>query len=646
MMSISKLQKKIFKTVVPIVVICMLSIGMLAGCSEEKSEATKTSNKTAEEVTIIKNAEVEQIIGDVQNPTAVVFKDGKIAYVGDEKGAMKYKKDGNTSIIDAKGNTVMPNITEAHMHFATALQAKYEIDLADILSVKEMQDIIKKFVEKNPDLKVYAGSGWTVSVFENNSPTREILDKVCPDKPMIMQEVDGHAYWVNTKALEKCGIDKKFAERYNADYKKNGGRIVVDKNGDPTGHLKESAANLINKLKPDYTVKQCKEAIKDEEKWLAGIGITSAFDAGVLALSKKSSENYWTALKEMAKSNELNFRLRGSFWVQPYEFKNWEECKKYLDMWVKKANKLSPASNYKITTIKMMADQVLEEGTAYMSKGMYADNVLENGDIESNNIWANKGYMMHNVFEYAAKNGLNLHIHQIGDEAATFALNELEKVEKQYPELKNNRVCFAHCQFIKDSDKKRMKELGVAAIVAPYWAVMDDYYWDVYLPIMSSKTALDTQYPMNSLIKNGINIAFHSDYVVTKPDMGWLYYSAQTRTLPQKIFNLWYGKDTKDYIRTTDKNKSQDPKEYTKIKLIGPLKNWDEALSLDDTLKASTINGAKTINLDKEIGSIEVGKKADVMILNMNIRKVSIDEIENVKPVKTFFEGKPVYTYK
>ena len=222
----------------------------------------------------------------------------------------------------------------------------------------------------------------------------------------------------------------------------------------------------------------------------------------------------------------------------------------------------------------------------------------------------------------------------------------LKKVEKQYPELKNNRVCFAHCQFIKDSDKKRMKELGVAAIVAPYWAVMDDYYWDVYLPIMSSKTALDTQYPMNSLIKNGINVAFHSDYVVTKPDMGWLYYSAQTRTLPQKIFNLWYGKDTKDYIRTTDKNKSQDPKEYTKIKLIGPLKNWDEVLSLDDTLKASTINGAKTINLDKEIGSIEVGKKADVMILNMNIRKVSIDEIENVKPVKTFFEGKPVYTDK
>ena len=109
-----------------------------------------------------------------------------------------------------------------------------------------------------------------------------------------------------------------------------------------------------------------------------------------------------------------------------------------------------------------------------------------------------------------------------------------------------------------------------------------------------------------------------------------------------KMVLLWYGKDTKDYIRTTDKNKSQDPKEYTKIKLIGPLKNWDEALSLDDTLKASTINGAKTINLDKEIGSIEVGKKADVMILNMNIRKVSIDEIENVKPVKTFFGGKQI----
>ena len=642
MISISKLQKRFFKTVVPFAIICTLSIVMLAGCSEKKSEETKNT----EEITIIKNAAVEQISGNVQNPTAVVLKDGKIAYVGDEEGAMEYNEDGKTAIIDAKGNTVMPTVTEAHMHFATALQAKYEIDLADILSVKEMQDIIKKFIAKNPDLDVYAGSGWTVSVFKNNSPTRDILDEVCPDKPVIIQEVDGHAYWANTKALEKCGIDKKFAKKYNADYKKNGGRIVVDKDGVPTGHLKESAANLINKLKPDYTVEQCKEAIKDEEKWLVGIGITSAFDAGVLALSKESSENYWTALKEMAESNELNFRLRGSFWVQPYEFKDWEECKEYLDMWVKKANELSTTSNYKITTIKIMADQVLEEGTAYMSKGMYADNVLENGDIESNNIWANKGYMMHNVFEYAAQNDLNLHIHQIGDEAATFALNELEKVEKQYPELKNNRVCFAHCQFIKESDKKRMKELGVSAIVAPYWAVMDDYYWDVYLPIMSSKAALDTQYPMNSLIKNGINIAFHSDYVVTKPDMGWLYYSAQTRTLPQKIFDLWYGEDSDEYIRTTDKNKSQDPKEYTEVKLIGPLKNWDEALSLDDTLKASTINGAKTINLEKEIGSVEVGKKADIMILNMNIRKVSTDEIENVKPVKTFFDGKLVYSAK
>lgn len=645
MISISKLQKRIFKTVVPIVIICTLSIGMLTGCSEKKSEGAKTI-QTDKEITIIKNAAVEQISENVQNPTAVVLKDGKIAYVGDEERAMRYNEKGKTSIIDAKGNTVMPTITEAHMHFATALQAKYEIDLADILNVKEMQDIIKKFIKKNPDLDVYAGSGWTVSVFENNSPTRDILDEVCPDKPMIIQEVDGHAYWVNTKALEKCGIDKKFAKQYNADYKKNGGRIVVDKKGVPTGHLKESAANLINKLKPDYTVEQCKAAIKDEEKWLAGIGITSAFDAGVLALSKKSSENYWTALREMAESNELKFRLRGSFWVQPYEFENWEECKEYLDMWVKKANELSSASNYKITTIKIMADQVLEEGTAYMSKGMYADNVLENGDIESNNIWANKADMMHNVFEYAAQNGLNLHIHQIGDEAATFALNELEKVEKQYPELKNNRVCFAHCQFIKDSDKKRMSELGVAAVVAPYWAVMDDYYWDVYLPIMSSKAALDTQYPMNSLIKKGINVAFHSDYVVTKPDMGWLYYSAQTRVLPQKIFDLWYGEDTKEYIRTTDKNKSQDPKKYTKVKLIGPLKNWDEALSLDDTLKASTINGAKTINLEEEIGSIEVGKKADVMILNMNIREVSTDEIENVKPIKTFFEGKVIYSDK
>ena len=223
------------------------------------------------------------------------------------------------------------------------------------------------------------------------------------------------------------------------------------------------------------------------------------------------------------------------------------------------------------------------------------------------------------------------------------ALDAVEKAEEAYPELKDDRVSLVHCQFIDRDDFPRMKELGVSAIVAPYWAVMDDYYWSVYLPLMSSQEALDTQYPMESLEKAGINVAFHSDYVVTKPDMGWLFYSAQTRVLPQKMFDLWYGEDSDEFFRSTDTSVSQKPEDNVDKVLIGPLKQWDEVLSLDETLQAATINGARTINLDDKIGSIVEGKSADIMILNMNLREAPIEEHENVAPIRTFFEGRTVF---
>lgn len=629
--------KKMFRAIVPLLIIMLISAFTMTGCSQGEEEEASTI--------IVTNAAVEQISGDADGATAVVLKDGIIEYVGDDAGAMEYD-DGDAEVIDAGGNTVMPAMTEAHMHFSTALQAKYEIDLADVIDIEEMQSIIRDFVEKNPDLDVYAGAGWMVSAFENGSPTKDILDEVCPDKPVVLQEVDGHAYWANSKALEACGIDQEYAAEYNANYQANGGRIVVDKKGEPTGHLKEAAGNLVEGLKPVYSVDQCKEAIKDQQEWLASLGFTSAFDAGILTMGEETSENYWTAMSEMAADGELEFRVRGSFWVQPYDFENWEECKAYMDGWLEKAEALSGSENYKITTIKMMSDQVLEEGTAYMSEGMYADGVLEDGDIESNNIWAGKGDMMRQVFEYAAEHDLNLHIHQIGDAAATFALDELEQAVEKYPALKEDRVSFVHCQFLNEADQQRMKDMGVAAIVAPYWAVMDDYYWNVYLPLMASQEKLDTQYPMKSLVEKGINVAFHSDYVVTKPDMGWLYYSAETRTLPQKIFDLWYGEDTTDYKRTTDQSASQDPADNEKVQLIGPLKDWNEVLNLDDVLAASTINGARTINMDDVLGSIEVGKYADVMILNMNIRDAKTKDLENIAPTRTFCGGKTVYKAK
>ena len=218
------------------------------------------------QTTIVIGGVVEAATGQKDGATAVVLQNGRIAYVGNDEGAMAYH-NGNTEIISAAGNTIMPAMTDAHMHLYTALMAKYEISLADVIDVSEMQTIIRLYADENPDLESLTGGGWNVSVFGSSGPTKDILDAVVSDKPVALQSADGHSTWVNSMGLEKLGIDKAFAKQYNDNALENGGSIVVDAEGEPTGYLKEGAGNMIAALKPTYTVQQCKAALREQQEW-------------------------------------------------------------------------------------------------------------------------------------------------------------------------------------------------------------------------------------------------------------------------------------------------------------------------------------------------------------------------------------------
>lgn len=583
--------------------------------------------------TIIKNGRVYQVEGNAKNATAVVIEGKNIVYVGSDTGANAYKTS-KSKVIDAKGGTIMPSLTDSHMHVSSAGSYMYEIPLYNVGTKEEMLEIITDFIAETPSLDVYAGGGWMVSAFGSKGPNKADLDAICSDKPIILTSADGHSTWVNSKALELAGITKDTANP-------NGGEIVTDESGEPTGYLKEAAGGLVSDLSPEYTKEQMKEAILWEQEWFASLGFTSMFDAGMYL----EEETYYMAIEELAEEGKLTLRIRGSWWIQPYDFDTWEECKEYIDKCNETAKKFK-TEYYRVNTVKIMVDQVLEEATAYMKDGYYKDyedhskgkEVTEQGKI-----WAGKEDMLKKVFQYADDEGMQIHIHQIGDAAADYALDLLEEVQSTTnPNLKDHRVSFVHCQFIDEEDQNRMAALGINAIVAPYWAVMDDYYWDVYEPMVGIET-LNKQYPMKSLMKKGINVSIHSDFFVTEPDMGWLFYSAMTRTLPQKIFDLWYGAYTEDYIRITDPTASQDSADYGGKMPIAPLKNYAEKLSLKEIIKASTYNGAYSIYLEDQIGSLEVGKKADILVMQDNLFELDTEDIANIQPELTIFDGKTVY---
>ncbi|MGN0672803.1 MAG: amidohydrolase [Anaerovoracaceae bacterium] len=558
---------------------------------------------------IITNASV--YTGEGETAEAVVVKDGVIEYVGDAEGAAEYD-DGDIETIDANGGSVLPGMVDGHMHPAmSAVQYYFEIGLQEVFSVEDYVATVKAFVEEHPDNEVYAGSGFMRSMFDSVGPTKEMLDEVCPDKPVILQAADGHSYWVNSKALELAGITKDTEDPAN-------GIIVKDKEtGEPTGYLKESAMNLVEDIKPEYTVEQYKEAIAWLQEYFNSLGVTTIYD-GMIPITE---ENYWTAYEEMAEAGELTVKVRGAWHLAP-EMGTEEELLALVDQAMEQSEGFT-TDYFQVIGFKFFADQVLEEETAYLDEPYTSgNNGMKTWDDD----------LMETLFTKIDEAGFQIHVHEIGDAAVTYTLDALEKAKATNGT--NNRDTFVHCQFIKDEDMKRMADLNVSAMIAPYWAVMDDYYWDLYVPSIGKERA-DNQYPEESLVKAGVNVGVHSDFSVTEPDWGWLLYSAVTRTLPQKIFDLWY--EGMDLTRTT--KPSSNYEDYT----IGVLPSADERMTLDQIIKAATYGGAYSMNMEDEIGTIEVGKKADLVIMDMDITTSDIEDVSNVQIKKTFSDGRLVF---
>lgn len=558
---------------------------------------------------IITNASV--YTGEGETAEAVVVKDGVIEYVGDAEGAAEYD-DGDIETIDANGGSVLPGMVDGHMHPAmSAVQYYFEIGLQEVFSVEDYVATVKAFVEEHPDNEVYAGSGFMRSMFDSVGPTKEMLDEVCPDKPVILQAADGHSYWVNSKALELAGITKDTEDPAN-------GIIVKDKEtGEPTGYLKESAMNLVEDIKPEYTVEQYKEAIAWLQEYFNSLGVTTIYD-GMIPITE---ENYWTAYEEMAEAGELTVKVRGAWHLAP-EMGTEEELLALVDQAMEQSEGFT-TDYFQVIGFKFFADQVLEEETAYLDEPYTSgNNGMKTWDDD----------LMETLFTKIDEAGFQIHVHEIGDAAVTYTLDALEKAKATTGS--NNRDTFVHCQFIKDEDMKRMADLNVSAMIAPYWAVMDDYYWDLYVPSIGKERA-DNQYPEESLVKAGVNVGVHSDFSVTEPDWGWLLYSAVTRTLPQKIFDLWY--EGMDLTRTT--KPSSNYENYT----IGVLPSADERMTLDQIIKAATYGGAYSMNMEDEIGTIEVGKKADLVIMDMDITTSDIEDVSNVQIKKTFSDGRLVF---
>lgn len=531
------------------------------------------------------NGQIYTVDSSKSQAEAVAVKDGKITFVGsnEEAKAIKAKET-----VDLGGKMMLPGFIEAHGHVTWgAIDNLFKIPLFGAEKASDYTDKISEFVKENPDLAVYEGSGWENPFFGKTGPSRKILDEICSDKPMLMWSHDKHSLWVNTCALEMCGVTK--------DTQVPPGNVIErEDDGTPGGTLREFAAiALVDSVKPVFTKEHYKKAIEWVQKDFAQYGVTSIMDPML-----DPEEDAIDAIKELNEAGQLICKMRGA--LKSSE----SDSYKHIDEFPK-IREAVDSHMFKIEQVKLFADGVVEGKTAYLKEP------YEGEDYKGDPIW-NKDEM--NEFcRRVDELNFDIHVHSIGDAATAMALDALDFMRDSNPG-RDRRPVITHLQVVDPADYPRMADHKVAAVTNPYWHFKyRGFFDDIEVPYLGERAY--HEYPVKSMIDAGIIIGGASDYNVTPV-------AAPLRGIQVGVTRVDIGEDPDNEALILDA---------------------DERPGVEELVEAFTMGNAYALRMENITGSIEVGKCADFVILEKNIFQVPLKDISKIKIVQTVSEGQVIY---
>ncbi|CAM5706786.1 amidohydrolase [Streptomyces griseorubiginosus] len=522
--------------------------------------------------------------------TSVAVRDGRIVAVGHDE--VRELIGPRTEVVDLKGKLLLPGFQDAHVHPQGAGLELGLCHLADTVDPAEYLRRIREYADRNPDVEWITGGGWSLEAFPGGAPTAEALDAIVPDRPVFLPNRDHHGAWVNSRALERAGIDARTPDP--AD-----GRIERDADGNPTGMLQEGAVHLVGKLVPDPTPEDQLAALLRAQAVLHSYGVTAWQDAivGAYANMADPAPSYLAALDQ----GLLTARVVGALWWDR------ERGAEQIPELLARREQLH-RDRFRSCTVKVMQDGIAENHTAAMLTpyltgcGCSSDN--------SGISFVEPGELKKYVTELDAS-GFQVHFHALGDRAVREALDAVESARTANG-WRDTRHHLAHLQVVHPHDVPRFRALGASANLQMLWAAHEPQMDELTLPFLGAERGA-RQYPFGDLLRAGATLAAGSDWPVSSPDPFQAIHVAVNRVSP-------------------------GAPEGTPEFLPG------QRLDLGTALAAYTAGSAHVNHLDDITGSITVGKSADLVVLDRDPFAGPPEEIAATRVLETFVEGRRVHT--
>lgn len=516
---------------------------------------------------------------------AVAVIDDRIVWVG--KAAEQDDWVGpETRVVDLRGGMLLPGFQDSHLHlhWGGLEVARCSLEsAADRAAVTTSLMDCEARLENDNDWLV--ASQWNRSMFPGGTPPAGFLDELFPRRPVSVVTSDGHTKWVNQPALDLAGIDETTVAPAN-------GFIDRDpESGKPTGLLGAAAMSLIDRVQPPPSDDYQRQAIRSAIELANSFGITSSIEPGVTGKQAR-------LFRQLAESGDQSMRILLALAplgaeVLAFGDEVYPLLQEHADF---------ESMSLKANSVKVFADGAVESNTAALLEpylGQY-DNGMQ------------PFYSADEMARYFARfdqMGINIHVHAIGDLAIRRTLDAFETMRAANGPSDNRHV-ITHLQLIALSDRPRFAALGIAASFSPLWAFPGDYTLNLY-PGMIGPERTNDNYPIKDLAESGARIAGSSDWSVD--DMNPLL--AMEAAITRK--NPWINE--------------------------GPALTADQAVDLPTVIEAYTRSTAWLMSLESETGSIEVGKKADLVALDTNLFEIPAEDISEARVTMTVFDGKVVY---